>query len=427
MLLGGAVQDAESWAAGHCGQARQMALTEWAAGCRELQHAMGREERTLDGIRVGKGVGRCLHLLILIGAPWAVANEAGPISLGPAATEADLDTRIEALRPDFPAARGYAADAPGEAAPPFRLDGVSLIQDGGPIEGDPVCIDGNQPLSIAGYWEPVARLSAALPVRIQFWSSEGKVLRSREFEFGPAAGGAAWEAGGVYRQVYTLDMREIAVSLNGLASLTFDVPSPGGGGGRESLMGLGVMISPCVGAGKAGTGSYKKVFARRHKALDLGFRLGKRASTIVQIPPERREGLEAIGLISGYSYGSVEQDAPVAALLPLDAENQEGDALLLRSGEHTARIDYDFFPANEMDHRKAMIYSSRQADYLNAAGAPFVKHSYVCTLPLPEGGLPLAAIRFHNVANVFLDIHDVILLYELLPGMSSSGDEAAAK
>ncbi len=222
-------------------------------------------------------------------------------------------------------------------------------------------------------------------------------------------------------------MREIAVSLSGLASLTFDVPSPRGGGGRESLMGLGVMISPCVGAGKAGTALYKDVFSRRRKPLDLSFRLGKRASTTIQIPAGQREGLEAIGLISGYSYGSVQQDGPVAALLPLDAENQEGDAILLRSGEHTARIDHDFFPANEMDHRKATIYDSRQADYLNAAGAPFVKHSYVCTLPLPEATPPLAAIRFQNVANVFLDIHDVVLLYELLPGKSSAGDAAAAK
>ncbi len=119
-------------------------------------------------MRVGKGAGRCLLLLILTGAPWAAAAEATEPPGFPATPE-EIETRIETLKPDFAAPRGHIADAPEEAGPPFRLDGVSLIQGDKPVQGDPVCIDGNQPLAVVGYWEPVTRLSAALPIRIHFW------------------------------------------------------------------------------------------------------------------------------------------------------------------------------------------------------------------------------------------------------------------
>ncbi len=328
--------------------------------------------------------------------------------------------------PDFAAPSANALLPPGGDPGPLRLLGIDLLQDGAPLTGDTPAVDANKPLEIVAYWVPYVRLPARLPLSARFWAHRFMVSGGDTLEAGPEAGAPPWEAGGVYRQPHTVNLPAVLVSVSGEARLLIGLESVQRDKGRKTLplMDLAVTVAPRVGGGKI---PRKLLEARAPGGMVLSksFRLCRGASVVLPVTPSVGGRVVSVLVCSAFSYGDVPQDKPVFEMVPQTAGGAAMAAVPVLSGAHTARTDYDFYPARSMGHGKAEIIDSQEADTTDSGGLPMRRHRYAAQFDLPAPAA-LTGLAFRPVSNVVVDVFDVVLLLEA-PAPEPSGPPPAAE
>ena len=352
----------------------------------------------------GRTAMRCrwavLGCICLTLASWAAAVDAAP---------KDLDAQIRQLTPSHPAPATGALLPVGEEAGPMRLLGIDLLQNGTPLAGECPKLDGNFPLDLVPYWCPAAVIAGRVPTTVRFWSQDYMIGRNEDLVSGPAAGEPAWEPGGVYRQKHTINLPQIAGAIDGDVHLSIHLTA-GTSAGTESpaLQQLDLVVTPRVGAGRIARTLLEAKLEHGAEPLSKSFRLGRGASVTLPVGVRGRP-VRGLIVVSSFAYGTVAQDKPV-----VEVGVNEGSGsrkLQLLSGVHTARGDYDFNPPGTMNHAKAAIIESQDADYLDASGAPFRRHRYMGVIPLDPPAQNLESLSFHAPAEVVVDVFEVALLF----------------
>ena len=122
-------------------------------------------------------------------------------------------------------------------------------------------------------------------------------------------------------------------------------------------------------------------------------------------------------MVSAFSYSTAPQGDTVCDVHVTTAEGRDVN-LKIESGHSTARGDYDLYTPERNGHERIATIESKEADYLNASGAPFQKHKYAARLTLPEALGNLTELRFRSSSEVILDIFDLVLCYEDSPPSS---------
>ena len=330
-------------------------------------------------------------------------------------TKETVSQRLSTLTPSIPAPVGNLFGIEASRHQSLCLLGVDLIQENTAIVPGAPVLDGNRPLHVRAYWMPAAPVQNTMPLEFRFQSRDTMLSKSQEQDAGPAPGGKAWQPGCVYPVDYALPMQNVATNITGYAyfSISF-VSTELSGPATIPLMSIPLEIRPAIGPRNASARRIEVVFGVKLKDFALSFRLGPGARQEIRTPENWGASGGALGLISAFSYGSVAQGKPVCRIVVRDKNGIEATLDIL-SGLHTARTDYDYKPASEVDHQKVTILESMPAEYRNQLDQPFEKHKYAGAIALPETLGAIHSIKFQSASPVVFDIYDVVLLDEMPP------------
>ncbi len=358
-----------------------------------------------------KSIARWLCSAVVLSGIGAVAE--------PFEGTGDAEARLEAITPRFPAPPTAVTRQPGDSSLPLTLEGISLFQDGSPLATDAPVADGNRTLEVRSYWMPSTRFSRSIPVVLRFESHGGKIARQESFTVGPAPNSAPWEPGGVYVQSHLVDLPTAASAMSGRVYLTVNLPRPAAPADqRACLQATALELTPALRPSDADTTEYDALFGTDGLRVARRFVLGPGARAELVLPPTSSP-CRALGIVSGFAYGTVPQGRSVC---DIKAVYEDGAEVPLRlvSGVTTAKTDFDYYLPGTLDHEKIAIAFSWEADYLSAAQSPFMKHAYAGVLELPREGAALERLEFRATENVLLEIRDVVLLQDPAPASESA-------
>lgn len=316
-----------------------------------------------------------------------------------------------AAEPAIPAP-AVGAFAPAAARPaPLRLLGVDLLQEGAPVAPDVLL--GGRPLVMRFHWIPSRRAAAAVPFEVTFVSAGSRISRRYELAAAPEPGAAPWEGGCVYLQPQAIDLPSVATAMSGDVSIIVQlIEQEMGAIVRRPLQQIRARVSPAVVPGQVSRRAVAAFFGETARPLNVSFRLGSGAAAEVPLPAGvSGAAAETIGLVSAFSYGDIPQGGPVCMVEVL-AGDEVVRQVELRSGEHSARADYDYRP-EEQKHDKTSVVESWLAEYGDAEGAPFNKHKYGVRIPIgADAAARATALRFRAAADVVFDVYEVVLAPE---------------
>ncbi|HEO70055.1 MAG TPA: hypothetical protein ENN80_02255 [Candidatus Hydrogenedentes bacterium] len=207
-----------------------------------------------------------------------------------------------------------------------------------------------------------------------------------------------------------MDLEGIARVFSGYSYLTLNFRSPRAGAlALTPLLGLPITLTPVIATGRIAADDFALFFGPHALRLDVSFRLGEAAFISLPVPQDAGMDVVAVGVVSAFSYGSVDQGLPLCEVT-LKSGEETVETLWLESGVTTARADYDFHSHGYEKHEKITVIESIQADYLNVDGVPFMKHKYAALLEVQVPAAHIDAIAFRATSDVILDIYDVALL-----------------
>jgi hypothetical protein len=324
----------------------------------------------------------------------------------PEGTPVDTEQLLKAVTPAYPAP--YPEFSTDWQPLAVRLLGVDLAQNGLLVAGERPILDSAFPLTVTCYWLAEAEVTKKRGLELKVASPTGLISKTEEVKAGPGATG--WEAGSVYRQSFELALAPVAATITGDAMLVLSLfPRQDSSRVPVALQRVALHISPSPRPGRVSERSLRAAIAGDYHDLSTSFRLGRNARQEIQIPPEARGPATAIGVISSASYGSAPQNEPVCEVVA-KSESAATHTYSLRSGVDTARSDFDFYAPGSVNHEKATVIESWDAEYPDVFNNPFKKHMYLALFPLPAEVLNLASIEFISKTPFVLDVFDVVLI-----------------
>ena len=344
--------------------------------------------------------------------PWPAAVAAvllilcAPAFSDPALTSLDIKRLLDSVTPAF--AAPYPEFSPDWQPLSLRLLGVDLAQNGEPVSGERPDLDSSFPLTVTCYWLTEAEVSQKRGLELKVASHDGQISRTEEVKAGPDA--VAWEAGSVYPQSFELALAPVASTITGDAMLVLSLfPRQQASASPVALQRVPLHLNPSLRPGRVTARNLSSAITGDYHDLSTSFRLGRNARQKVQVPPETRGPATAIAVVSSVSYGSAPQNEPVCEII-VKSEGARTHTCYLRSGVDTARSDYDFYAQGSVNHEKAAVIESWDAEYPDVFNKPFKKHMYLAILPLPSDARNLASLEFVSKTPFVLDIFDVVLI-----------------
>jgi hypothetical protein len=321
-------------------------------------------------------------------------------------TSLKTERLLKAVTPAF--AAPYPEFSPDWQPLALRLLGIDLTQNGLPVTGERPVLDSAFPLTVTCYWLAEAEVTQKRGLELKVASHDGQIAKTEEVKAGPDA--IAWEAGSVYRQNFELALAPVVSAFTGDAMLVLSVfPRQKSSTSPVALQRVPVHLNPSLRPGRVSARSLSSAFTGDYHDLSTSFRLGRNARQKIQVPVETRGPATAIAVVSAVSYGSAAQDEPVCEIVT-KSEGAKINTFYLLSGVDTARSDYDFYAEGSVNHEKATVIESWDAEYPDVFNKPFKKHMYLAILPLPNDAGNLAALEFISKTPFVLDIFDVVLI-----------------
>ena len=323
-----------------------------------------------------------------------------------ALTSLDIKRLLDSVTPAF--AAPYPEFSPDWQPLSLRLLGVDLAQNGEPVSGERPDLDSSFPLTVTCYWLTEAEVSQKRGLELKVASHDGQISRTEEVKAGPDA--VAWEAGSVYQQSFELALAPIASAITGDSMLVLSLfPRQQASAAPVALQRVPLHLNPSSRPGRVSVRSLSSAITGDYHDLSTSFRLGRNARQKVQVPSETRGPATAIAVVSSVSYGSPPQNEPVCEIIT-KSEGAKTHTFYVRSGIDTARSDFDFYPPGSVNHEKAVVIESWDAEYPDVFNKPFKKHMYLAILELPSDARNLASLEFVSKTPFVLDIFDVVLI-----------------
>ncbi len=331
---------------------------------------------------------------------------AGPFLLAhvDAAESESTDTQLllDAITPSFTVPPVDLFDVEEYGSLPARLLGVDLLQDGKELSGDSPWVDATQPLVLRAYWEPIRRLESQARFRATVWDSMCLIKNDFDLRFGPLPADAPWEAAEVAIQEYPIDLLEAATSFSGRGYLNLTLLTPRSATRKERpLLLIPISLGPLARESLVTERVVKEKLGENAAFIPTMSRLGIGASLPIAIPSGLTPS-KSVHVLSSMAYRNPPQGVDVCEIQFTD---RAGKSALghLRSGENTARADYDALTP-ERDHDKVTVLRSRDSGQLDALGRPVRTHIYMEPIPIPPELGPLASIEIRCVAETFFDL-----------------------
>lgn len=336
----------------------------------------------------------------------ALLTLSAPAFSAPALAPPNVKQLLDSITPSF--AAPYPEFSPDWQPLALRLLGVDLAQNGKAVSGERPVLDSSFPLTVTCYWLAEAQVTQKRGLELKVTSHDGQISKTEEVKAGPDA--IAWEAGSVYQQSFELALAPVASTSTGDAMLVLSLfPRQQASASSVALQRVPLHINPSLRPGRVSSRNLSSAITGDYHDLSTSFRLGRNARQKVQVPVETRGPATAIAVISSVSYGSPPQNEPVCEIIA-KSEGAKTNTFYLRSGVDTARSDFDFYPPGSVNHEKATVIESWDAEYPDVSNKPFKKHMYLAILPLPNDARNLASLEFVSKTPFVLDIFDVVLI-----------------